>query len=73
MARRVDQSGPESVKEKQQRQRAEHRAELERELSDDAIERLGIMDKLRESGKLSEMIEIGNFSDMPELRPDHDE
>ena len=53
MTRRVDQPGPESIKAKQQR--AELRAELERKLSDDAIERLDIMGELRESGEPDEM------------------
>ena len=58
---------------KQQRQRAELRTELEQELSNDAIERLEIMDELRESGKLSEMIETGDFSEIAdELRPDYE-
>lgn len=73
MAGRVDQPNSESIEEKQQRQRAELRAKLEQELSDDAIERLEIMDELRESGKIDEMIETGDFSEIPdELRPDHD-
>ena len=73
MAGRVDQPNSESIEEKQQRQRAELRAKLEQELSDDAIERLEIMDELRESVKIDEMIETGDFSEIPdELRPDHD-
>jgi hypothetical protein len=71
MAERVEHSDSEDIEEKQRRERAEFRADLEEKLSDEAIERLEIMDKLRESGKLGEMIDSGDFSDLPnELRPD---
>lgn len=71
MAERVEHPDSEDIEEKQRRERAEFRAELEEKLSDDAIERLEIMDELRESGKLGEMIDSGDFSDLPdELRPD---
>ena len=74
MAERVEQPDSEDIEEKQRRERAEFRADLEEKLSEDAIERLEIMDELRESGKLGEMIDSGDFSDLPdELRPDHDE
>ena len=74
MAERVERPDSERIEKKQRRERAEFRAELEEKLSDDAIERLEIMDELRESGKLNEMIESGDFSDIPdELRPNHDE
>ena len=71
MAERVEQPDSEDIEEKQRRERAEFRADLEEKLSEDAIERLEIMDELRESGKLGEMIDSGDFSDLPlELRPD---
>ena len=74
MAERVEHPDSEDIEEKQRRERAEFRADLEEKLSEDAIERLEIMDELRESGKLGEMIDSGDFSDLPdELRPDHDE
>ena len=72
MAERVEQPDSEDIEEKQRRERAEFRADLEEKLSEDAVERLEIMDELRESGKLGEMIDSGDFSDLPdELRPDH--
>jgi rRNA maturation endonuclease Nob1 len=72
MAERVEHPDSEDIEEKQRRERAEFRADLEEKLSEDAIERLEIMDELRESGKLGEMIDSGDFSDLPdELRPDH--
>lgn len=71
MAERVEHPDSEDIEEKQRRERAEFRADLEEKLSDEAIERLEIMDELRESGKLGEMIDSGDFSDLPdELRPD---
>jgi rRNA maturation endonuclease Nob1 len=71
MAKRVEHPDSEDIEEKQRRERAEFRADLEEKLSDEAIERLEIMDELRESGKLGEMIDSGDFSDLPdELRPD---
>ena len=74
MAERVEEPVSEDIEERQRRERAEFRAELEENLSEDAIQRLAIMDELRESGKLGEMIDSGDFSDLPaELRPDHDE
>lgn len=74
MAERVEHPDSEDIEEKQRRERAEFRADLEEKLSDEAIERLEIMDELRESGKLGEMIDSGDFSDLPdELRPDHNE
>ena len=72
MAERVEHPDSEDIEEKQRRERAEFRADLEEKLSEDAVERLEIMDELRESGKLGEMIDSGDFSDLPdELRPDH--
>ena len=72
MAERVEQPDSEDIEEKQRRERAEFRADFEEKLSEDAVERLEIMDELRESGKLGEMIDSGDFSDLPdELRPDH--
>jgi rRNA maturation endonuclease Nob1 len=72
MAERVEHPDSEDIEEKQRRERAKFRADLEEKLSDDAIERLEIMDELRESGKLGEMIDSGDFSDLPdELRPDY--
>lgn len=74
MAERVEHPNSEDIEEKQRRERAEFRADLEEKLSDDAIERLEIMDELRESGKLGEMIDSGDFSDLPdEFRPDENE
>lgn len=74
MAERVEHPNSEDIEEKQRRERAEFRADLEEKLSDDAIERLEIMDELRESGKLGEMIDSGDFSDLPdEFRPDGNE
>jgi rRNA maturation endonuclease Nob1 len=71
MAERVEHPDSEDIEEKQRRERAEFRADLEKKLSDEAIERLEIMDELRKSGKLGEMIDSGDFSDLPdELRPD---
>jgi rRNA maturation endonuclease Nob1 len=72
MAERVEHPDSEDIEEKQRRERTEFRADLEEKLSDEAIERLEIMDELRESGKLGEMIDSGDFSDLPDkLRPDH--
>ena len=72
MAERVEHPDSEDIEEKQRRERAAFRADLEEKLSEDAVERLEIMDELRESGKLGEMIDSGDFSDLPdELRPDH--
>jgi len=74
MAERVEQPDSEDIEEKQQRERAEFRAELEEKLSDDALRRFDLMDELWESGRMQEMIDSGDFSDIPdELRPDHDE
>jgi|AntDeeMetagen681_2_1112603.scaffolds.fasta_scaffold01560_6 rRNA maturation endonuclease Nob1 len=71
MAERVEHPDSEDIEEKQRRERAEFRTNLEKKLSDDAIERLEIMDELRETGKLGVMIDSGDFSDLPdELRPD---
>ena len=73
MAERVDQPDSESVEEAQRRERAEFRADLEEKLSDDALRQFDLMDELWESGKVQEMINSGDFSDIPdELRPDHD-
>jgi hypothetical protein len=39
--------------------------------SDDTLQRFDLMDALRESGKIQEMIDNGDFSDLPdELQPD---
>ena len=74
MAERIEQPDPGDIEEKQRRERAEFREDLEQRLSDSAIQRLEIMDELRESGKLAEMIDSGDFSDIPdELRPDNNE
>jgi hypothetical protein len=71
MGERVEHSDSEDIEEKQQRERAEFRADLEEKLSDDALRRLEIMDELWETGKMQEMIDSGDFSDLPnELRPD---
>lgn len=71
MGERVEHSDSEDIEEKQQRERAEFRADLEEKLSDDALQRLEIMDELWETGKMQEMIDSGDFSGIPdELRPD---
>jgi acetyl-CoA carboxylase beta subunit len=71
MGERVEHSDSEDIEEKQQCERAEFRADLEEKLSDDALQRLEIMDELWETGKMQEMIDSGDFSDLPdELRPD---
>ncbi|HET7325488.1 MAG TPA: hypothetical protein VFJ06_14265 [Halococcus sp.] len=71
MVKRVEHPDSEDIEEKQRRERAEFRAYLEEKLSDEAIERLEIMDELWETGKMQEMIDSGDFSDLPdELRPD---
>lgn len=44
------------------------------ELDDDALEAFGAMERVRESGELQEMMESGDFSDLPpEVRPADDE
>ena len=72
MVEREGHSDSADIEEIQRRERAEFRADLEEKLSDDAIERLEMMDELWETGKIQEMIDSGDFSDIPdELRPDH--
>jgi ribosomal protein L9 len=71
MVKQTEHPRSEEIEEKQRRERAELRKDLEQKLSDDAIQRLEIMDELRESGKLGGMIDSGDFSDIPdEFRPD---
>lgn len=72
MAERVEQPDSEDIEEKQQRQRAELRADLEEKLSDESLRQFDLMNELWDSGKMQEMIDNGDFSDIPdELRPDH--
>ena len=74
MVERVEHPDPEDIEEKQQRERAEFRADLEEKLSDDALRRFDLMDDHWESGKMQEMIDSGDFSDLPaELRPDFEQ
>lgn len=71
MAEHIDHPDSKDIEERQRRERADFRDDLEQRLSDNAIQRMEIMDELRESGKLGEMIDSGDFSDLPEeLRPD---
>ena len=71
MTERVEQPDSEEVEEKQQRQRAELRTDLEEKLSDESIRQFDLMSELWDSGKMQEMLDSGDFSDMPdELRPD---
>jgi rRNA maturation endonuclease Nob1 len=71
MEERVEHSNTEDIEEKQRRERADFRTDLEERLSDETIERLELMDELRESGELGEMIDSSDFSDLPaEFRPD---
>ena len=72
MVKRRAHPDSEDVEEKQRRERTEFRADLEEKLSDDATERLEIIDELWETGKMQEMIDSGDFSGIPdEFRPDH--
>lgn len=74
MAERVEQPDSEDIEEKQQRQRAELRADLEGKLSDESLRQFDLMSELWDSGKMQEMIDSGDFSDIPdELRPDETE
>jgi hypothetical protein len=71
MAERVKRPDSEDIEEKQQRQRAELRADLEGKLSDESLRQFDLMSELWDSGKMQEMIDSGDFSDIPdELRPD---
>lgn len=71
MAERVERPDSEDIEEKQQRQRAELRADLEGKLSDESLRQFDLMSELWDSGKMQEMIDNGDFSDLPdELRPD---
>lgn len=72
MAERVERPDSEDIEEKQQRQRAELRADLEEKLSDESLRQFDLMSDLWDSGEMQEMIDSGDFSDIPdELRPDH--
>jgi hypothetical protein len=72
MAERVERPDSEDIKEKQQRQRAELRADLGEKLSDESLRQFDLMSELWDSGEMQEMIDSGDFSDIPdELRPDH--
>jgi hypothetical protein len=72
MAERVERSDSEDIEEKQQRQRAELRADLEEKLSDESLRQFDLMSELWDSGEMQEMIDSSDFSDIPdELRPDH--
>jgi hypothetical protein len=74
MAERVERPDSEDIKKKQQHQRAELRADLEEKLSDESLRQFDLMSELWDSGEMQEMIDSGDFSDIPdELRPDHDE
>lgn len=72
MAERVERPDSEDIEEKQQRQRAELRADLEEKLSDKSLRQFDLMSELWDSEEMQEMIDSGDFSDIPdELRPDH--
>ena len=72
MVERVEHSDSEDIEEKQQRQRAELRADFEERLSDESLQQFDLMSDLWDSGEMQEMIDSGDFSDIPdELRPDH--
>ena len=72
MAERVERPDSEDIEEKQQCQRAELRADLEEKLSDESLRQFDLMSELWDSGEMQEMIDSGDFSDVPdELRPDH--
>ena len=63
-----------SIEERQRRQRAELRTELETELSDEALRQFDIMSELWDSGEMQQMLDSGDFSGIPdELRPHDDE
>ena len=71
MAERVERPDSEDIEEKQQRQRAELRADLEKKLSDESLRKFDLMDELWDSGEMQEMVESRDFSDLPaELRPE---
>ena len=73
MTERADQPDSEDIEEKQQRQCTELRADLEEKLSDESLRQFDLMSELWDSGKMQEMLDSGDFSDIPdELRPDHD-
>lgn len=72
MAERVERPDSEDIEEKQQHQRAELRADLEGKLSDESLRQFDLMSELWDSGEMQEMIDSGDFSDIPdELRPNH--
>jgi hypothetical protein len=64
----------EPIEERQQHQRADLRAELDSELSNKALREFDMMSELWDSGEMQEMLDNGDFSDIPdELRPNHDD